>query len=143
VTRYENAAIPAGLAWSSPFMKWQGSLGEVSSLDLAADATARALAARSIDPALVDGLVLGWTIPQPDIFYGAPALAAWLVAGSVSGPMISQACATSVACLAAAAAAVAAGAGPQLVFATGRTSNGPQLTCPVPSAAGGAPVTTN
>ena len=141
--RYEDAAIPAGLAWSSPFVKWQGSLGEVSSLDLAVDVTARALAARGIDPALVEGLVLGWTIPQPDIFYGASTLAARLGAGSVSGPMISQACATSVACLAAAAAAVAAGAGPQLVVATDRTSNGPQLTFPAPSAVGGAPVTTN
>ena len=37
--RYENVAIPAGMAWSSPFVKWQGSLAEVSSLDLAADVT--------------------------------------------------------------------------------------------------------
>jgi len=36
--RYENAATPAGLAWSSPFARWQGSLAELSSLDLAADA---------------------------------------------------------------------------------------------------------
>lgn len=36
--RYENAAIPAGLAWSSPFTRCQGSLAEVSSLDPAADA---------------------------------------------------------------------------------------------------------
>ena len=33
------------------------------------------------------GLVLGWTIPQPDIFYGAPTLAARLGAGVVSGPV--------------------------------------------------------
>jgi hypothetical protein len=25
--RYQNVAIPAGMAWSSPFAKWQGSLG--------------------------------------------------------------------------------------------------------------------
>ena len=98
--RYENVAIPAGIAWSSPFVKWQGSLAEVSSLDLAADVAARALAERRVDPARIAGLVLGWTVPQPDIFYGAPTLAARLGAGAVSGPMISQACATSVACLA-------------------------------------------
>ena len=51
--RYENVAIPAGLAWSSPFAKWQGSLAEVSSLELAADVTARALAARGVDPARI------------------------------------------------------------------------------------------
>jgi len=48
--RYENVAIPAGMAWSSPFAKWQGSLAEVSSLDLAADVTGRALAARGRPP---------------------------------------------------------------------------------------------
>ena len=141
--RYENVAIPAGLAWSSPFAKWQGSLAELSSLELAADVTGRALAARGVDPARIAGLVLGWTIPQPDIFYGTPTLAARLGAGTVSGPMISQACATSVACLAAAAGAVTTGGGLQLVVATDRTSNGPLLTYPAPAAAGGAPVTTH
>ena len=141
--RYDNVAIPAGFAWSSPFTKWQGSLAEVSSLDLAADVTARALAERRVDPARMAGLVLGWTIPQPDIFYGAPTLAARLGAGAVSGPMIGQACATSVACLAAAAGAVTTGAGLQLVVATDRTSNGPQLLYPAPSAMGGAPVSTH
>jgi len=57
--------------------------------------------------------------------------------------MIAQACATSVACLASAAGAVTAGAGPQLVVTTDRTSNGPQLIYPVPSAVGGAPVSTH
>ena len=141
--RYANVAIPAGMAWSSPFAKWQGSLAEVSSLDLAADVASRALTERQVEPGQIDGIVLGWTIPQPDIFYGAPTLAARLCAGAVSGPMISQACATSVACLAAAAGAVTAGAGLQLVVATDRTSNGPQVLYPAPSAMGGAPVATN
>jgi acetyl-CoA C-acetyltransferase len=54
--------------------------------------------------------------------------------------MISQACATSVACLAAAAGAVTAGGGLQLVVTTDRTSNGPQVLYPAPSTMGGAPV---
>ena len=95
---------------------------------------------RGVDPGQLDGVVLGWTIPQPDIFYGAPTLAARLGAAGVSGPMISQACATSVACLASAAGAVSAGAGLQLVVAADRTSNGPQVIYPAPSAMGGAPV---
>lgn len=101
--RFNNAAIPAGMAWTSPFAKWQGSLSEVSSIDLAGR----------------------------------------LGAGTVSGPMISQACATSVACLAAAAGAVEAGSGLQLVVTTDRVSNGPQLLYPVPSAMGGAAITTH
>lgn len=58
------------MAWSSPFVKWQGSLAEVSSIDLAADVTARALAGRQVEPGQIDGLVLGWTIPQQDISTG-------------------------------------------------------------------------
>ncbi|MGI5132355.1 thiolase family protein [Pseudonocardia sp. CA-107938] len=138
--QYTDVAIPLGQAWSSPFARWQGSLSEVSSLDIAVAVTSRALADRGVDPAEFDGLVLGWTIPQPEIFYGAPTVAARLGATGVSGPMVSQACATSVAALHAAACAVAAGAGPQLVVTTDRTSNGPTLSWPAPSSAGGAPV---
>jgi len=141
--KHDDVAIPAGMAWSSPFARWQGTLAEVPSLELAADVTARALTQRGVDPGQIGGLVLGWTIPQPDIFYGGPTLAARLGAAGISGPMISQACATSVACLANAAGAVTAGAGLQLVVATDRTSNGPQVIYPAPSAPGGAPVSAN
>jgi acetyl-CoA C-acetyltransferase len=50
--RFSNVAIPAGMAWSSLFVKWQGSLSEVPTIDLAADVTGRALAARQVDRAL-------------------------------------------------------------------------------------------
>jgi len=46
----------------------------VSSIDLAAAVTTRALADRSIDPAIVDELVLGITIPQHGSFFGPPTL---------------------------------------------------------------------
>lgn len=141
--RYNDVAIPLSGSWASPFVKWQGVLGEVSSLDVAANVTSRALADRSIDPAALDGIVLGWTVPQPEIFYGAPTLAARIGAEGISGPMVSQACATSVACLHAAAGAVTAGGGSHLVVAADRTSNGPQLVYPAPSAQGGAPQVTH
>ncbi|CCG03412.1 thiolase family protein [Blastococcus saxobsidens] len=141
--QYADVAIPLGHAWSSPFAKWQGALAEVSSLDLAVAVTQRALADRGLAPAVFDGVVLGWTVPQRDIFYGAPTLAARLGATGLSGPMVSQACATSVAALHAAAGAVGAGAGPQLVVATDRISNGPTLSWPAPSGMGGAPVTSH
>jgi acetyl-CoA C-acetyltransferase len=137
--RFDDVAIPAGLAWSSPFAKWQGSLAEVSSLDLAAAVTARALADRGVDVGVLDGLVLGWTIPQPNVFYGAPTLAGRIGAPGLTGPMVAQACATSVAALVAAAGAFGAGSGPQLVVTTDRTSNGPTLLYPQPSAMGGSP----
>ena len=30
--KHEDVAIPAGMAWSSPFAKWQGTLAEVPSI---------------------------------------------------------------------------------------------------------------
>ena len=93
--RYSNACIPLGYAWSSPFARWQGPLADLSSLDLAVAVTGRALAERGLPATEVSQLVLGWTIPQPEIFYGAPTVAARLGAEGVTGPMIGQACATS------------------------------------------------
>ena len=82
--RFENAYIPLDAAWSSPFVRWQGPAAEVSSLDLAAQVTARAMRERAIDGETVDELVLGLTVPQKQSFYGAPTLAARLGLGAVS-----------------------------------------------------------
>ncbi|MBV9421741.1 MAG: thiolase family protein [Solirubrobacterales bacterium] len=142
--RFERAAVPVGFAWSSPFARWQGPFAELSSLDLAAAVTERALADRGLPPSEVASLVFGWTVPQEGSFYGAPTLAARIGAGSVTGPMISQACATSVACVQAAAASVETGEdGLQLVCVTDRTSNGPHLVFPAPSSPGGTPRSEN
>jgi acetyl-CoA acetyltransferase len=141
--RFENAAIPLGFAWSSPFVRWQGALADMSSLDLAVDVTSRALEQRGFDAARVEKLVLGWTVPQPQIFYGAPTVAARIGAAGVSGPMISQACATSAVCVEAAAGGVDKGEGLTLVVTTDRTSNGPVLLYPRPNGMGGAPEVEN
>lgn len=139
--RYANACIPLGYAWSSPFARWQGALADRTSLELAVGVTGRALAERGLPATEVSQLVLGWTVPQPEIFYGATTVAARLGAEGVTGPMIGQACATSVACVQAAAAAVEAGEALALVVTTDRTSNGPHLVYPAPSAPGGRPHT--
>ncbi len=138
--RYEDVAIPLGWAWSSPFARWQGSLSEVPTLDVAVAVTSRALSDRGADVGSLEGVVFGWTVPQAEIFYGAPTLAARLGATGVSGPMVSQACATSVASLHVAAGAVEAGGGTQLVVAADRVSNGPTLLWPAPGRQGGAPI---
>lgn len=137
-----NATIPLGHAWTSPFARWGGSLAEVSSLDVAEAVTRRALADRGVDVADLDELVLGWTVPQRDVFYGAPGLASRLGAPHLSGPMLAQACATSVAMLRAAAGSVLTGSAQAvLAVAADRTSNGPLLVYPQPSATAGAPAT--
>jgi acetyl-CoA acetyltransferase family protein len=138
--RFEKAYIPAGFAWASPFARWQGPLAEVNSLDLAVDVTRAAFEQRGFSAEELTGLVLGWSVPQRDIFYGAPSVAARIGAPGVTGPMISQACATSVACVhSAAATAEGDDSEVTLVVTTDRTSNGPQVIYPKPSAPGGSP----
>lgn len=140
--RFESAALlPEGL-WSSPFVRWQGSLADVSSTELAVAVTSSALATRGIDVTAIDGLVVGQTVPQPNTFYLAPWLAARLGLPSLTGPHISQACATSVACIVAAARNVEeTRRGAELVVATDRTSNGPLMIYPRGNGAGGSPST--
>jgi acetyl-CoA acetyltransferase len=104
------------------------------------EVTARALADRGLPLSEATGVVFGWTVPQPEIFYGGSTLAACIGAPRASGAMLSPACATSAACLEAAALRVDAGLDAlSLVITTDRTSNGPVLTWPAPSAPGGAP----
>src|ERR1700754_1644284 len=135
--RFDDAVIPLNAAWSSPFVRWQGPAAELSSLDVAAQVTARALEGSAWD---VSEPVLGLTVPQKQSFYGAPTLAARLGLGAVSGPLIIQACAPSVACVHAAAAG---GDGVRLVVVTDRTSNGPHVVYPSAGAPGGTPASEN
>ncbi|MGA4790809.1 hypothetical protein [Nocardia sp. AB354] len=88
--KFHDVAIPAGLLWSSPFIRWQGAVGDVSSVDLATAVTSRALADRGIDVNVVDEVVLGITIPQPGYFFGPPTIAARIGIPQITGPMISQ-----------------------------------------------------
>lgn len=142
--KFTRAAFPLSWMWSSPFVRWQGSLADVSSIDLAAMVTKDALASRLIDPASIGQLVLGQTIPQRNSFYAAPWLASRLNMPAVSGPLVAQACATSVACVASAASQAEAGVtDAALIVTTDRTSNGPLLVYPRSQGMGGSPTTEN
>ncbi len=143
--KFDNVYFSARHLWASPFVRWQGSLADVSSLDLAVAVTRDALARLEFDPAQVNQIVLGTTIPQPHSFFGAPWVAARLGMTGISGPHIAQACATSVACIVAAAQTVQGEGGDatSLVVTTDRTSNGPLLIYPRSLAPGGAPATEN
>jgi acetyl-CoA acetyltransferase family protein len=137
--RYEEACIPLGGAWSSPFARWQGPFSEISSLELAVLATRRALADRGIPAEEITQIILGWTVPQEAAFYGAPTVAAKIGAPGVTGPMVAQACATSVAAIALGALTVEGGEdGLNLALLTDRTSNGPHIVYPSPSNQGGS-----
>lgn len=134
----ERAFIPYRGYWSTPFCKWQGLLAGEHSVKLGAQSAAALLAARSIDPASLDGLSLGITVLQRQSFYGAPWIAALLGAPGLTGPTISQVCATSARQLWTAAADVECGMkAAVLSVACDRTSNGPHVYFPNPGGPGG------
>jgi len=136
--RFENAFLPYGAYWSTPFCKWQGSLANVNAIGLAAQAARQAFAARDIPADAIDGIVLGMTVPQKHGLYGGPWLAAMIGAERVTGTIVSQACATGARALATAAAEVeAARGGTLLVVTADRCSNGPHLYYPNPAGPGG------
>jgi acetyl-CoA acetyltransferase family protein len=139
--RFDDVVIPLGAAWSSPFVRWQGPTAEISSLDLAVQVTGRALKRSGVEWP-VDEVVFGLTVPQQESFYGTPTIAARLGFAGVSGPMIHQACATSVACLHVAAAnANGRRSDVELVVTADRISNSPVMLWPSGAGPGGAPRT--
>lgn len=136
--RFENAYIPAAAAWSSPFAKWQGAFSTLHPVHFAADVTKKGLDRAGIEPGELDALVYGWTVPGQRIFYGAPWLAGLIGAPGITGAMVSQACATSAACLAHAGAQVELGGVETVAVVTGdKCSNGPHLYYPNPAGPGG------
>lgn len=131
--------IPYGCYWSTPFAKWQGPLAHLHAVKFAAYVTKREMARRELDPAILDGGVLGISVPQVACFYGLPWLTGMIGAHGICGPTVSQACATSVRCLLTAAQEIEAGIG-EVILAQGcdRLSNGPHLYYPNPRGPGGA-----
>lgn len=140
--KLSDVAVPLGLAWSSPFCRWQGPLAEMSSVDLAVDVTGRAMGERGFDVAEVSHITLGTTVPQATSFYGVTTITPRLGLHAVTGPTIAQACATSAAVVQTAAAQVELGAHRTvLALTTDRTSNGPLMAWSSQARPGGAPHT--
>lgn len=130
--------IPYGGYWSTPFARWQGDLSHLHSLRFAAHVAKRELAKRDIEPKIFDYGVLGMTRPERGSFYGLPWLMGIAGAGQVGGPTVSQACATSARALQAAVQEIDGGmANCALTVACDRTSNGPHIYYPDPTAPGG------
>ena len=131
--------VPYGGYWSSPFCRWQGTLQTESSLELVARTAKAFFDRRKMSVDALDGIVLGFTVPQKHGFYGAPWVAGMLGAPGITGPAVSQACATSVAAIAYASAAIATGQRTcVLALACDRTSNGPHIYYPNPRGVGGS-----
>ncbi len=133
-----RAEIPYGVYWSTPFTRWQGSFAHLNSIEFAAHVARAELQKRSIDPAIFDYGVLGFSVPQKHSFYGLPWLTGLIGANRAGGPTMMQACATGVRTLLAGAQEIGAGmAETALVINCDRTSNGPHLYYPNPKGPGG------
>ncbi len=133
-----NVFVPYGAYWSTPFCRWQGSLAGEHSIELGARVAASVLPSRGVDPTSLDGVVLGTTVPQRHVFYGAPWAAAMMGAPGITGPIVSQACATAARAIATAASDVELGLrSAVLALLCDRTSNGPHVYYPSPTAPGG------
>jgi acetyl-CoA acetyltransferase family protein len=134
----DNTFIPYGAYWSTPFARWQGSLSEYHSIRLVGEVAREFLARREITPDSFDGVVLGITVTQRHSFYASPWFAALAGAPDITGPTISQACATSVRSLASAALEIEVGSRECILAAAcDRTSNGPHVYYPSPGGPGG------
>jgi len=135
---FQKAFIPYGGYWSTPFCRWQGSFAHLNAIPFTAEIATRALAEREISPKVFDLLLLGMTVPQKHSFYGGPWLAGLIGAEAITGPIISQACATGARVLATAAFEVETGEERVILTITcDRCSNGPHLYYPNPLGPGG------
>ncbi len=136
--KFTNAHIPYGAYWSTPFCKWQGSFSDLHPLKFAAETARNELEKRHIDTKQLTDLHLGNTVPSKSSFYGAPWVAAMMGAEGITGPIVSQACATSARVIAGAATELESGNdGKILCITADRTSNGPHILYPNPKGPGG------
>lgn len=135
---FKKAFIPYDAYWSTPFCRWQGNFAHLHSMKFAAEICKGAFSGRRISPEIFDGIVLGMTVPQKNCFYGAPWMAGMIGAPGITGPTISQACATSAKCVHAASEEIEIGNNEAILVVTcDRTSNGPHIYYPNPLGIGG------
>ena len=141
---FKKAFIPYKGYWSSPFSRWQGTLQNQHPLVLAAATTKKFMELRGYDPDMFDGCVYGQTIGMPSWFYSNPWFCALMGNDKISGPTISQACATGTTSLYKAAADVEVGAYSNVLVATAdRCSNGPHSVWPNPNGPGAEVISEN
>ena len=142
--RFQGTYIPYRAYWSTPFCKWQGALSREHPLKLVANCASTLLDRLPIHARSLDALHFGATVPQHQCFFGAPWIGAMLGAEHITGPTLSQACATSARVLASAASSVTLRQSKLvLALAADRISNGPHIYYPDPKGPGGMGVSEN
>jgi acetyl-CoA acetyltransferase len=133
-----KAYIPYKGYYSSPFSRWQGSMANENSIELAAATSKRWLEGKGWDPRVFDYLFLGITVHQHHGFYGGPWAAALMGAAGIPGLLVSQACSTSTIAVGQASIGVETGLyETPICLLTDRCSNGPHAIWPNPQGPGG------
>lgn len=137
--RFQNAFIPYGCYWSTPFCKWRGHYSHLHSMKFAARIAGLALKNKKIPLDRFGSLYLGYTVPQKSSLYGASWMGGMLGAKNLTGPIISQACATAFRVILGAAVEVESGyqQKPILAILCDRTSHSPHVYYPNPMGIGG------
>lgn len=131
---YSKAFIPYRGYYSSPFVRWQGTIQNEHPVELAAKTAGKWLKTKEIDVKLFEYLILGKTIGQLHTFYAAPWAAALMGAAEIAGCHVPQACSTSVTCLNQAAMGIETDMFENVFcLMTDRTSNGPHTIWPTPT----------
>jgi acetyl-CoA acetyltransferase len=115
---FTKSFIPHKGYWSSPFSKWQMSFQNINAIELAATTVKKFFELRGYTPDIFDACVYGQTIPQYAWFYANPWFCALIGNDKISGPIISQACATSATAIYNAAAGVETGIYKNVLVAT-------------------------
>jgi len=139
---FDRVEIPYGAYWSTPFTRWQGAFQHLHAMRFAAYVAKMELAKRNISPEVFDFGVFGITVAQFQSFYGAPWPLHEIGATHVTGPTLSQVCATGVRALITGASEIQTGlASVALTLTADRCSNGPHIYFPAPRGPGGTGTT--
>ena len=140
----KQAYIPYRGYYSTPFVRWQGSLANEHSIVLGAATSRRFFASKEWDPKMIGYVFVGSTVYQQQWFYSGPWAAAMLGADMVPGVLITQACSTSAFSLYQAAMGIETGMfDNSWCLLADRCSNGPHAVWPNPAGPGGQVLSEN
>jgi acetyl-CoA acetyltransferase family protein len=139
---FNKAFIPYKGYYTTPFVKWQGSLQSQHPVRLAGATCKRWLAERhpDWDAMAIDYVNLGNTVASKHAFWNGSWVAALLGAERTVGVWVSQACSTFTTIVYQAAMAVEVGSADWVLnVGADRMSNGPHTIWPNPNGPGGFP----
>lgn len=133
-----KAYIPYRGYYSTPFVRWQGSLANEHSIVLGANTSRRFFESKGWDPKMIEYVLVGSTVYQKQWFYSGPWAAGMMGAAGVPGVLVSQACSTSTFAVYQAGMGIETGLfGNGWCLLADRCSNGPHASWPNPGGPGG------